>query len=164
MSTDELRVPKTQKTVTMWVHPEGPVVGSVFLTIQPKGGADAETPAEVLNDAAPFLVLFREDLGEPRFYNKRSIVRVQHPADPRPNDTGAVEIGCQLHMMDGSLLRGTIIEFLAPESSRLFDYINNESGNFVRIFTDDGYECLVNKAYIVQFSETGTPTQRAGND
>ena len=160
MSIDELRIPKTQKTVTMWVHPEGPVVGSVFLSIHAKGGMESETPAEVLNDAAPFLVLYREDLGEPRFYNKRSIVRVQHPADRPHAESGTVEIGCQLHMMDGSLLRGTIVEFLTPEHSRLFDYINNVSGAFVRIYTDDGHECLVNKAYIVQFSETSTSTQR----
>ena len=31
MSSDDLKVPKLKQKVTLWVHPEGQVVGSLFV-------------------------------------------------------------------------------------------------------------------------------------
>ena len=149
VSNEELKIPKKQKPVTLWVHPEGRVVGAIFLYQQSENHSGQEQPVDVLNGCAPFVVLQREDLGEPRFYNKRSVVRVEYE-DSEPDDTPDMTVlKCGLHMMDGSRLEGTIREFLPPEHRRLYDYINSEGEDFVKLHLGNNNVCLVNKAYIV---------------
>lgn len=152
VSHEELRIPKRQKPVTLWVHPEGRVVGSVFLNLQSEAGGGEEQPAEIFNNPTPFLVLWRSDLNEHRFYNKRSVVRVEYDEAPPPGGP-CTRIGCRLQMMDGSVVQGRIVEALPPEHSRLFDYINQEGERFLRVYVDGTRSCLVNKAYIVHITQ-----------
>ena len=84
MLRDQLKIPKKLKLVTLWVHPEGRVVGSLFLRPQSANRAGEEEPLEVLNTADPFLVLKRDQPDELRFYNKSSVVRVEYDDDPAP--------------------------------------------------------------------------------
>lgn len=153
MTSDDLKIPKKQKLVTLWVHPEGRVTGSIFLYQQANDHAGSETPIEVLNNAAPFLVLERADIREPRFYNKRSIIRVEYQGEDDEETAQMSVVKCRLHMMEGTLLDGTIKEFLRPEYQRLFDYINRADESFVRIRTEQDSVCLVNKAYIVHITQ-----------
>lgn len=156
MSTEELRIPKKQQPVALWVHPEGRVVGSIFLQLSKEGGGD-EFPLDVLNDDAPFLVVLLEELGEPRFYNKQAIVRVEHRGSAlseRP-PVGLTRIRCRLQMMDGSYMEGTIEEPLPEERSRLFDYINQGQARFLKVHLGEDGVCLVNKAYVVHVTELG---------
>ena len=81
MLRDRLKIPKKLKLVTLWVHPEGRVVGSLFLRPQSANRAGEEEPLEVLNTADPFLVLKRDQPDELRFYNKSSVVRVEYDDD-----------------------------------------------------------------------------------
>ncbi|MEA3413506.1 MAG: hypothetical protein U9R74_18515 [Pseudomonadota bacterium] len=152
MTNEAFRIPKNRRPVTIWIHPEGRVVGSMFVLPQSTHSVGEEKPIEVLNHPDPFLVIALDESGEIRFYNKRSIVRVIYPEESSEEGGELVQLACSLNMMDGSRLTGKIQEFLPPENARLFDYINSSSGggSFVKIHLEGGDVCLVNTAYIVQ--------------
>jgi hypothetical protein len=145
----QLKIPKKLKQVTLWIHPEGRVVGSLFLHLQTRNSAMEEEPLDVLNEAAPFLVLKREDPDEMRFYNKGSIVRLEYQEEEPPAAVESEPLHCKLYMMDGSLIEGRIIRALPPTRSRLYDYLNIEDERFAKLHVEDGNVCLVNKSYIV---------------
>ena len=148
MFRDRLKIPKKLKQVTLWVHPEGRVVGSLFLRTQSLNAPGEEEPLEVLNTQEPFLVLKREGPDEVRFYNKASVVRVEYEED-KPFPMPVIEpLPCTLHLMDGSIIAGTIRRSLPLERSRLFDYLNLYQEQFVKISCDYGGVCVVNKSYI----------------
>jgi len=153
VDSEALKIPKRQKLVTLWVHPEGRVIGSMYLYEQSEYHSGEEQPVEVLNNEAPFLVLQREDLDEARFYNKRSIVRVEFQAEEPADSQDLTTLRCRLHMMDGSMFEGEIREFLDPQHRRLYDYINQTGERFIKLHVDDGRTYLVNKAYIVHIAQ-----------
>jgi hypothetical protein len=144
-----LKIPKTLKQVTLWIHPEGRVIGSLFLSLQSKYSSGAEAPLETLNHPDPFLVLKREDADELRFYNKSSIVRVEYSKDCQPLSEGLQILPCRLYLMDGSMVAGTVRRALPPDHSRLYDYLNMHDERFAEIYTEDDVVCLINKSYIV---------------
>ena len=130
------------------MHPEGKVIGSLFLhdKKQDKAGSDI---LSLVNQPEPFLVFKCETPDELRFYNRSSIIRMEYEEQPSlQNDIQTLE--CQLHMMDGSLLTGTIREALPPDYSRLYDYLNLTENRFVKIYTNNNEVILVNKTYINQ--------------
>lgn len=156
MSDDPYRIRKREEPAMLWVHPDGPVRGTLYVQEQSDRADRPEHPIEVLNSQQPFIVLRCHDPDEARFYSKRAIVRAHH--DPMPGESGpddATVVPCELRLMDGSSLSGTIREFMVPEHRRLFDYLNQEGQPFLRLHLDDGGICLVNKAYIVQAVERG---------
>lgn len=124
-------------------------MGSLFLREQSPVHAGAELPLEVLNQSEPFLVFRLDNPLELRFYNKRSIIRVEYPGHDTSPTSHTTEIQCRLHMMDGSLISGTIQEPLAPDRSRLLDYLNKTDDVFIKIHMEEGIIYLVNKAYII---------------
>ena len=152
MSLEALKIPKRLKQVTLWVHPLGRVIGSLFLHLQSNQSAGEEKPLEVLSHPERFLVVKCDDSDDIRFYNKRSIVRVQYADSEAEEPSEVRHLTCHLHMMDGSLLTGTIKEFLPPEHARLFDYVNMDDTPFIKLHLDNGEICLVNKTYIVQIT------------
>jgi hypothetical protein len=148
MFRERLKIPKTLKQVTLWVHPEGRVVGSLFLRQQSVNVPGEEEPLEVLNSGDPFLVFKGEGPEELRFYNKSSVVRVEYDED-KPSPLPHIEpLPCTLHLMDGSLIPGIIRRPLAPDRSRLFDYLNLREEQFVKLHCENGSVCVVNKSYI----------------
>ncbi|MGA7802143.1 MAG: hypothetical protein WCC36_15165 [Gammaproteobacteria bacterium] len=149
VSNDLLRIPKHPSPVTLWVHPEGQVHGSIFVREQSVNHAGPETPLEVLNQADPFLVVQRESPEELRFYNRSAIVRVDYLEQDPFELPGAVSLPCEVHMMDGSLVRGTIREPLAADRARLFDYLNRSEERFLSVHVADSGVCLVNKSYVI---------------
>ncbi|MEJ2141592.1 MAG: hypothetical protein P8Y24_04435 [Gammaproteobacteria bacterium] len=151
MSTDILKVPKLKQKVTLWVHPEGQVVGSIFVREHSPDHAGAEEPLEVLNADVPFVVLQKNSPEELRFYNKNSIIRIEYNTEFE-DDEDLTVLACKLNMMDGSIIEGTIRENLPPEYSRLFDYINQEKARFIRLYFTDNEVSLINKSYIVNIS------------
>jgi hypothetical protein len=148
MHRDLLKIPKKLKQVTLWIHPEGRVVGSLFLRPQSPNAPREEEPLEVLNTPDPFLVLRRDDRDELRFYNKAAVVRVEYEDEMFGRMAEVQPLTCTLHLMDGSLIPGTIRKALPPDRSRLFDYLNLHDEQFVKIHCDDGMVCVVNKSYI----------------
>lgn len=148
MHRDLLKIPKKLKRVTLWIHPEGRVVGSLFLRPQSPNTPREEEPLEVLNTTDPFLVLRRDDRDELRFYNKTAVVRVEYEDETTGALADVPPLSCTLHLMDGSLIPGTIRKALPPDRSRLFDYLNLHEEQFVKIHCDDGAVCVVNKSYI----------------
>ncbi len=149
MLSDVLKIPKTLKEVTFWVHPEGRVLGSLFLRTQSTVMAREEEPVEVLNGSGPFLVLQRDGPEDVRFYNKASVVRVEYREEQPLDLPEMVSLGCRLYLMDGSSMEGRIRKPLPPDRARLFDYLNLTEERFVKIEINDSNVCLVNKAYIV---------------
>lgn len=157
MTTDALKVPKTRKKVTLWVHPEGQVVGSLFLHTQSAEHAGPQEPLETLNRPDAFLVLERESPDELRFYNRASIVRVEYPAEQPPLVPGTTDLLCRLQLMDGALITGTIREAMAPDRARLYDYLNRPEERFVRVEVEPDKIYLVNKSYIIHATELTQP-------
>lgn len=152
MDNEALRVAKLLKPVELWIHPEGRVVGSIYLRAQSGHHAGLEQPQEILNQSESFLVLRGDPPDEPRFYSKRSVIRVEYRDDSPVDSPELVTLHCRLHMMDGSILIGAIKEILPPARQRLFDYINNVSEAFIKLYLESDGVCLINKAYIVRIS------------
>jgi len=149
MQPESLKVPKRLKQVTLWVHPEGPVIGNLFLRIPGGDNEEEEEPLEVLNQPDPFLVVQPEGSDEVRFYNKHAIVRVEYPAESSPQIPDAGTRHCILQMMDGSSMEGTIRRVMPPDRARLFDYLNLDGERFLKIDCSDGSAYLINKLYIM---------------
>lgn len=149
MYSELLKVPKTLKPVTIWVHPEGQVVGCIYLRKQSIHHAGAEQPLEALNHEEPFIVFMRDDPEEMRFYNRRSIIRVEYSGSDYQATQAISPIHCEIYMMDGSLILGKIEEPLHPIKARLLDYLNSDNGKFIKI-TTDSRTLLINKAYIIR--------------
>ena len=152
MTASILKINKTPHQVRLWVHPEGLVIGSLFLKNDSEAQTPEESPYEVINQAEPFVVLKREHPDEVRFYNRSSIIRVEYAADEKDIDENATTLHCRLMMMDGSILEGFIADVLPADQSRLYDYLNKSSDRFVRLFFNEKEVCLVNKSYIIQVS------------
>ena len=150
MTVNKFRIPKTQKQVSLWVHPEGLVICSLYLREESKEYPGGEEPLEVLNQNMPFVVVRLDKPDQLRFYNQSSIIRVEYELDSSESkiSTGHPDIGCCLHMMDGSIIDGTIRETLPADRARLFDYLNKDKDRFLRIYTSDTEICLINKTYI----------------
>jgi hypothetical protein len=148
-SNHRYKIPKALRQVTLWVHPEGRVIGSLFLSYHTKNGPGMEDPCTVINDAAPFLVLQRTDPEELRFYNKRAIIRVEYQEAATPPQEGVKTLHCQLSLMDGSRIGGIVRHLLPPSHARLYDYLNIADEQFAKLYLEDGNVCLVNKAYVV---------------
>lgn len=147
MTQHTLKIPKTRKEVKLWVHPEGLVIGSLFVREQGENHLGIEAPDQVMNQESHFVVLYMNKPSELRFYNRNSIIRVEYDdekTDPPPKDI----ISCRLTLMDGSLIDGEIRESLPPDYSRLFDYLNQNSERFIRLYIENNQICLVNKSYI----------------
>ena len=134
----------------MWVHPEGQVIGALFLREQSVNHAGVEEPIELLNKDTAFIVLEREADGEICFYNRNAIIRVEYEHTPSAFEADQKIIPCQLTMMDGALFSGEIRETLAPDRARLFDYLNHEKARFIKLYIDNNQLCLVNKSYIIK--------------
>ena len=157
MAIDSLKIPKIKRQVRMWVHPEGQVIGSLFLREQSVNHAGVEEPIEVLNKDKAFIVLDREE-SQVRFYNRNAIIRVEYEeTSPTPGPEQKI-IPCQLTMMDGALFNGEIRETLAPDRARLFDYLNHEQARFIKLYTDTNQICLVNKSYIINVATEASDT------
>jgi hypothetical protein len=134
----------------MWVHPEGQVIGSLFLREQSVNHAGTEEPVEVINKDKAFIVLERDLDGQICFYNRNAIIRIEYEHTLSTTEVEQKIIPCQLTMMDGALFSGEIRESLAPDHSRLFDYLNHEKARFIKLYFDNKQICLVNKSYIIK--------------
>lgn len=148
-SNENLKIPKKQKQVTLWIHPEGRVIGSLFLSLHSESSDTEEAPLEALNHPKSFLALRRDDSNELRFYNKSSIVRVEH-CQEQSDELGKINlIACRLCLMDGSIIEGAIKRALPPDHARLYDYLNMHDERFAEVYIEKDIVCLVNKSYIV---------------
>lgn len=148
-SSSALKIPKKLHQVVLRIHPEGRVVGILFLHHQTKYSSQGEDPLEVMNQSEPFVVLRREAPDELRFYNKSSIIHVEYDEEPVAEFSDISPLYCRLHLMDGSLIEGCIRLHLPPNHARLSDYLNVSDERFAKIHTDSGKLWLVNKSYIV---------------
>lgn len=155
MNKKTLKISKKLYAVTLWVHPEGRVVGSLYLKEQDTKEEENEQPLDVLNQCNPFLVFKINDPDELRFYNIKSVTRVEYEPDGSDSPNGAEPMHCHLHMMDGSLIHGAIFESLPPDRSRLLDYLNKGEENFIKVHVEDGNIYLINKSYINHVHVTG---------
>ncbi|VAW91529.1 hypothetical protein MNBD_GAMMA23-1037 [hydrothermal vent metagenome] len=147
LSKDTLKLPTKQKNVQLWVHPSGQVVGSLFIRHNDDGHDEAVL--DILNRNEPFVVFQVDMPNEIRFYNRQSIIRIEY-SDKGVIAESAQTLYCTIHMMDGTLVEGTIKEALPPEHARLYDYLNKQDNRFLKIYVDDDEVCLINKSYINQ--------------
>ena len=147
-NSEFFKVPKLKKQVTLWVHPEGQVIGEIFLLEQSSLHAGSEQPIEALNHDAPFIVISMEAPSQLRFYNRNSVIRVEYIENEFTHSESITRIDCQIQMMDGSLLDGQVIEMLPQDRSRIFDYLNHSQDRFIKLYTSDEEVCLINKSYI----------------
>ena len=143
-----LKVSKKLCAVTLWVHPEGRVVGSLFLREQSSDYGGTEQPLEALNRCQSFLVFKVDEPDELRFYNIKSVIRVEYGSTDSDLSTEVDPMQCHLHMMDGSLIHGTVFESLPPDHARLLDYLNRGEESFIKVHVEGDLIYLINKSYI----------------
>lgn len=148
MSEDFFKIPKLEHPVTLWIHPEGRVPGTLFLREQSLHHIGVESPVELLNQAEPFVVINRSDLNEHRFYSKSSIVRAEYK-HTMPDNPELDAIDAELHLMDGSMMTGQIRGSFSPDRRRLYDYLNKVEDQFVVLYQDQDQVALINKKYII---------------
>lgn len=149
MTKDFFKVPKQPLAVTLWVHPEGRVLGDLFVREQGLHHAGLETIDELMNQSQPFVVVYRDDLDEFRFYNKSSIVRVEYDSPTDKLNDGGDSLDSECHMMDGSVITGIIKGDFPADQRRLYDHMNNEDFQFIPLRQDHSGLCLINKNYII---------------
>ena len=65
------------------MHPEGRVIGSIFLSRQNKNYTGSEEPIDALNRKDAFIVLKSEEHEGPKFYNKCAIIRAEYDGEKR---------------------------------------------------------------------------------
>jgi hypothetical protein len=143
-----LKIPKVEKAVTLWTHPDGLVLGSIYLHLGDAERSRAEDPWAVMNDHDDFLVVRRHEPEELRFYNKASLIRVEYTEDELYVAQSGKDLPCRVHLMDGSVIEGAMRKSLPPERSRLYDYMNTDNPRFLKLYVDDAAVCLVNKSYV----------------
>jgi len=156
VDNDTLKVPKKLRPVTLWVHPEGRVIGSIYLCTQSPHHAGSEQPLEALNACESFLVFNRDEPAELRFYNIKSVIRIEYEAtktededdEATDNDPTNNAMHCHLQLMDGAYINGIIRESLPPDHARLLDYLNRSDEAFIKVHMEDGLIYLINKSYI----------------
>jgi len=151
-----LRILKRRLPVTLWVHPEGRVVGNIFLHVRGDELRESEATESVLNETTEFLVVERRHPDETRFYNKHAIVRVDY-VDPDHADSAGAPLTCTVTLMDGLELQGEIWKAMPMERSRLYDYLNATSDRFLELRLAGGQRSLINKSYVVSISPRDAP-------
>lgn len=149
MASKSLKIDKTLRPITLWVHPEGRVIGSIFVQPELENNSEEE-PNDVLNLDAPFLVLQKQDPEEIHFYNRTAIIRAEYPKSDTEISDNSHTYHCKVMMMDGSQIYGIVQESLPSEYSRLYDYLNQGTDRFIKLHGDDETTYLVNKAYVTQ--------------
>jgi hypothetical protein len=150
-----LKIPKKLKQLSFWVHPEGRVIGSIFLNLHNKNYTGGELVIDAINHEDPFIVLKREDPEEIRFYNKCAIVRAEYEIDDFVNYEGVKPLHCRVSMMDGSVIDGIVMKQLPPNNARLYDYLNANNERFAEFHVGGGQVCAVNKSYIACVTPLG---------
>ena len=161
MEDDALKVPKKQVPVTLWVHPEGRVVGSMFVHYPGPDETQCEQPWDVINEAADFVAVKLDEPHEMRFYNKSSIVRIEYRDSGFSTIAEGKPLPCMLTLMDGSLIEGQICKATPVERSRLYDYMNDTGERFLKLCSDEADVMLVNKSYVVYISTVDAATRGA---
>ena len=161
MDDGALKVPKKQVPVTLWVHPEGRVVGSIFVHLPSPDSSHSEQPWDVINEAGDFVAIKLDGPDEMRFYNKSSIVRVEYRDGASSLLAEGRPLPCTITMMDGSLIDGDICKATPVERSRLYDYMNDTCERFLKLRAHDVDVMLVNKSYVVYISAVDEKTQAA---
>jgi len=149
MDNSSLKIPKKPMPVTLWVHPEGRVVGSIFLHLPGPDASGAEQPLDVMNEKTDFLVIQREPPEAVRFYNKGSIVRLDYWDGTETSCADGRPLPCRVTMMDGSVIDGALSKAAPIERSRLYDYMNDTSERFLKLLTGSSEVVLINKSYVV---------------
>jgi hypothetical protein len=143
-----LKIPKVEKAVTLWTHPDGLVLGAIYLHLGEPDRPSGEDPWSVMNAADDFLVVRRQDPDELRFYNKASLIRVEYDEIDCAEAEAGKGLPCRVHMMDGSVIDGLMRKSLPPERSRLYDYMNTDNPRFLKLHVGARSVCLVNKSYV----------------
>ena len=143
-----LKIPKIEKALRLWTHPDGLVLGSIFLHLPEPERSHIEDPWAVLNGVEDFLVVRLDGPEALRFYNKASLIRVEYQEDELYISDSGKDLFCRVHMMDGSVIDGAMRKSLPPERSRLYDYMNTDNPRFLKLYVEGTGVCLINKTYV----------------
>lgn len=151
-ASQELIVPKLQRQINLWLHPEGRDVGSFSLQRKSAYYAAEEEPLEVPDNPSVFLVFILDDPEKFRFYNRVSIIWVKYINEKTQLKQDANEINIPyINMMEPSAIDGAFKESLSLDHSRLLDHLNKDNRS-VKIYLNVSVICLVIKLYIIRVS------------
>lgn len=153
---EELQVPTRRIPAQIFVTTGAPIRGVLFVYESPYHAGDLADVTHLLNDARDFLP-FAPEGGATRgaVVNKSQIVRVHLPHSveerfERVRRTAAAGGDCELHLADGSCVRGTLSIDTPVTLSRLLDKLNR-AALFVPVVTDDGVD-FVRRSCVVHAS------------
>lgn len=148
-STSEYKIEKVRRRVLIVITGGARMHGDLFLQPTARYRAGPQDPADLLNDAEPFLPVAL-DGHVMTFIAKDQIIRVQYeesPADTSPK--GAAPASVEIHCTDGTAMTGTLRLEMPADRPRLLDYLNGESAAFLRLVMPTAV-CLVNRRQITQ--------------
>ena len=148
-------IPKALRQVTLWVHPEGRVIGSLFLSFHTKNGPGLRilVPSSMRQRRFSCQRAEPEDSvsitkGPLSAWNTR---RKRHRAR-RVRASRRYTVKCRSWMARSSQV---LCAIHPPNHERLYDYLNLSKERFAKLYLEDGNVCLVNKAYIVCVASHG---------
>jgi hypothetical protein len=145
----ELQVPTRRIAVEVFTDRGQHYTGGLFVTDSPYRGDAIEQMLAALNDGRSFLP-FDASPGTENcaILNKKHIARVSFARSADDDASSDHEMGCTLHLTDGTALAGRITVDTPWSLSRLLDKLN-AAGPFVRLDTGSGHE-LVRTSHIVR--------------
>ncbi len=153
---EELQVPTRRIPVQVYVTTGAPISGALFVYESPYHTGDLADVIRLLNDGRDFLPFAPEgETSRGAVLNKAQIVRVHLPHSvearfERARGSAAAGGDCELHLADGSCVKGMLSIDTPITLSRLLDKLNL-AATFVPVVTDDGID-FVRRSHVVHAS------------
>jgi hypothetical protein len=126
----------------------GERAGSVFVMARAPAREGPETPLEMLNRPEGFFPFLPDDQKEVLLVSRAQTIALTVPAAGGKRAPGAIEIGLEVALVDGTVWNG-VAEVVMPQSmSRPIDYLNAGGGPFFAVTTNNATH-LVNRAHVL---------------
>lgn len=122
--------------------------GSVFVMARAPAREGPETPLEMLNRPEGFFPFLPDKQKEVLLVSRAQTIALTVPAGGENRAPGAIDIGLEVTLVDGTVWTG-VAEVALPQSlSRPIDYLNAGGGPFFAVTTNKATH-LVNRAYVL---------------
>jgi hypothetical protein len=146
--SDEYRIAKLRSPVEVTLANGSRLDGDVFVQSAARFHPGPEEPIDLLNDPDPFLPL-AAPTGEVRLLQKAQIavVGMPLPATEEPVAANVVGMRVEFTLIDGSQHVGSVFPELPADRTRLVDFLNETSLQFLALFTTEQLR-LVNRVHI----------------
>lgn len=145
----DFRIAKGRTSVQLTLSGDSALSGDMFVQSYSRRGGEAESPADILNDAEPFFPLALED-GNTLMVAKNQVIEalIEHARDEDPElRSAAREAAVEIVLAGGASRTGTLHLEVRSERPRLLDFLNLYDQRFFVLHSSDGVR-LINRDLI----------------